>query len=160
MSRIKLPSPPMAISLLALFVALGGTGYAAVKLNGRSIKAGTITGSKLEDKTLTGNKVKNKTLTGKKLKRNTLTGRQIRESRLATVPRAKVATTADSADALTDAGKAGFLSSTKVGTTGVIKLPMAASLADAPRTTILQKGPFSANARCYDGGMGKQTLKV
>src|SRR5215218_357208 len=100
MSRIKLPSPPMAISLLALFVALGGTGYAAVKLNGRSIKAGTITGSKLEDKTLTG--------------------RQVKESRLATVPRAKVATTADSANALTDAGKAGFLSSTKVGTTGVI----------------------------------------
>jgi hypothetical protein len=150
MSRIKLPSPSMAISLLALFVALAGTGYAAVKINGRDIKAGTITGGKL----------KNKTLTGKKLKSNTLTGRQIRESRLGTVPRAKLATTAGTAKGLSNAAKAGFLTTTKVGSTGLIKLPMAASLAAAPRTTILRKGPFSANARCYDDGTGKTTIKV
>jgi hypothetical protein len=47
-----------------------------------------------------------------------------------------------------------------VGSTGLIKLPMAASIAVAPRTTILQKGPFSANARCYDDGTGKQVLLV
>jgi hypothetical protein len=140
MSRIKLPSPSMAISLLALFVALGGTGYAAVKINGKSIKARTITGSKLRN--------------------NTLTGRQIRESRLATVPRAKLATIAGSAKALSATGKAGFLSTAKVGSTGLVKLPLAPSLAEAPRTTLLVKGPFSANARCYDGGGGKQTLKV
>jgi hypothetical protein len=160
MSRIKLPSPSMAISLLALFVALGGTGYAAVKINGKSIKAGTITGNKFKTKTITGNKFKNKTLTGGKLKSDTLTGRQIKESTLGTVPRADVATTAGTANALTDAGKAGFLSSANVGSTGLIKLPLAPSLAAAPRTTILTKGPFSANARCYDDGTGKQTLKV
>jgi hypothetical protein len=140
MSRIKLPSPAMAISLLALVVALGGTGYAAVKINGKNIKPRTIT--------------------GKKLKKDTLTGRQIREAKLATVPRAELATSAGSANALSDAARAGFLSSDKVGTSGLIKLPLAASLAQAPRTTILTKGPFSANARCYDDGTGKQTLKV
>jgi hypothetical protein len=150
MSRIKLPSPAMAISLLALFVALGGTGYAAVKLNGKNIKAKTITGTKL----------KNRTLTGGKLRNNTLTGKQIAESKLATVPKAKQATSAGSAAALSDTAKAGFLSSSKVVTTGLIKLPLAPSLAAAPRTTILVKGPFSANARCYDDGTGKQTLKV
>ena len=150
MSRIKLPSPAMAISLLALLVALGGTGYAAVKINGKNIKPRTITGKKL----------KNKTLTGKKLKNNTLTGKQITESKLATVPKAELATTAGTADALSEAAKAGFLSSSKVGSTGLIKLPMAPSLAAAPRTTILEKGPFSANARCYDDGTGKETLKV
>jgi hypothetical protein len=140
----------MAISLLALFVALGGTGYAAVKINGKNIKA----------KTITGNKFKNKTLTGGKFRSNTLTGKQIKESTLGTVPKADVATTAGTANALSDAGKAGFLSSANVGSTGLIKLPMAPSIAAAPRTTILTKGPFSANARCYDDGTGKQVLQV
>lgn len=58
----------MVVALLALFVALGGSGYAAVQLNGKTIK--------------------NATIAGKKLKRNTVTGRQVRESTLATVPNA------------------------------------------------------------------------
>jgi hypothetical protein len=61
-------SPSMAVALLALFVALGGTGYAAARLNGRDIVNGSIT--------------------GKKLKRNTLGGRQIKESSLGRVPSA------------------------------------------------------------------------
>jgi hypothetical protein len=133
----------MAVSLLALFVALGGTGYAAVKINGKNIKTRTIS--------------------GKKVKNNTLTGKQIKESKLATVPKAKSATsatTAGTANALSGAAKAGFLSSAKVGSSGLVKLPKAASLAAAPRRTILTKGPFSANARCYDDGTGKETLKV
>jgi hypothetical protein len=160
LSRIKLPSPSMSISLLALFVALGGTGYAAVKINGKNIKAKTITGNKFKNNTITGNKFKSNTLTGSKLKTNTLTGKQIDESKLDTVPRAAVAATAGTANALTDAGKAGFLSSTNVGSSGLIKLPLAPSIAAAPRTTIIAKGPFSANARCFDDGTGKQTLKV
>lgn len=43
MRRIKRPSPAMAVSLLALFVALGGTGYAAALINGKSIKTRTVT---------------------------------------------------------------------------------------------------------------------
>src|SRR6185437_11522198 len=127
MTRIKLPSPSMAISLLALFVALGGTGYAAVKINGKSIKPGTITGSKFKNKTLTGSKFKNKTLTGGKLKSDTLTGTQIKESTLGTVPRADVATTAGTASALSESAKAGFLSSADVNSSGMIKLSMAPS---------------------------------
>jgi len=157
--HIKAPSPSVAVALLALFVALGGTGYAAVKINGKSIKSGTITGSKFKNKTLTAGKFKNKTLTGGKLKNDTLTGRQIRESTLGTVPRAAVAATAGTATALTDSAKAGFLSATDVDSTGLIKLPMAASLAAAPRTIILTHGPFSANARCYDDGTGKRIYR-
>jgi hypothetical protein len=66
------PSPAMVVALLALFVALGGSGYAAVQFNVKSIKNGT--------------------LPGKKLKRNSVTGRQVKESTLATVPRAQRAT--------------------------------------------------------------------
>src|SRR4051794_40751823 len=67
-----------AIALLALFVALGGTGYAAVAINGKQLKNGTVS--------------------GKKLKRNTLTGREVKESKLATVPSAARAASAASAD--------------------------------------------------------------
>jgi hypothetical protein len=79
-----------AIALLALFVALGGTGYAAVAINGKQLKNGTVT--------------------GKKLKRDTLTGREVKESKLGAVPSAARATSATSADtsrradAATDAG--------------------------------------------------------
>jgi hypothetical protein len=67
------PSPAMVVALLALFVALGGSGYAAIRVNGKNIKSRSIA--------------------AKKVKRNTLTGKEIRESKLGTVPKAKNATT-------------------------------------------------------------------
>lgn len=67
-----------AVALLALFVALGGTGYAATAINGK--------------------KLKNATVAGKKLKRNTLGGREIKESKLGKVPLAARADAATSAD--------------------------------------------------------------
>lgn len=57
------------MSTVAVFVALGGSSYAAFTINGSSIK--------------------NRSVAGTKLKRNTLTGAHIRESRLARVPRAR-----------------------------------------------------------------------
>jgi hypothetical protein len=68
------------VSTLCLFVLLGGSGYAAVKISGKNIK--------------------NRSIAGKKLKRNTLGGKEIKESKLAKVrraARADSATTADSA---------------------------------------------------------------
>jgi hypothetical protein len=66
-----------AIALLALFVALGGTGYAANTIDGKSIQNGTIS--------------------GKKIKKNSLGGRQIKESKLGKVRSARHADTATSA---------------------------------------------------------------
>lgn len=62
-----------AMSTLAVFIALGGSSYAAFTINGASIK--------------------NRSIAGNKLRHNTLTGVQIKESRLARVPRAKTADT-------------------------------------------------------------------
>jgi len=45
------------ISLLALFVALGGTGYAAARINGKNIKSNTISGKKLKNRTLSTRKL-------------------------------------------------------------------------------------------------------
>jgi hypothetical protein len=74
---ISRPSPAFVVALLALFVALGGTGYAAVTINGASIRPHTIVSNRL--------------------KPNTLTGGQINEAKLGTVPSATHASGADTA---------------------------------------------------------------
>ncbi len=56
------------VATLALFVALGGSSYAALTLTGRNIKNGS--------------------LTAQDIKRDALGGKRIKESRLARVPRA------------------------------------------------------------------------
>ena len=59
------------MSTLAVFIALGGSSYAAVSLNGRDLKHRSVPATKI--------------------KRNALTGVEIRESRLGRVPRAAYA---------------------------------------------------------------------
>lgn len=95
--HLRRPSPALVIALIALFVAMGGSGYAAVKLNGKNLKNKSIAGSKL----------KNKTITGGKLKNNTLGGTQVNESKLGKVPSAAKADTATSATTAGSAGSAG-----------------------------------------------------
>jgi hypothetical protein len=62
------PSPALVVALVALFVALAGSGYAAVKLNGSQLV--------------------NRSVTGVKLKKNTVTGTEVKETSLGTVPSA------------------------------------------------------------------------
>lgn len=71
------PTASLAIACLALFVAMGGVGYAAVKINGKDIQ--------------------NRTVSGKKMKKNTLGGTVIKESSLGAVPKAKNADNAGNA---------------------------------------------------------------
>lgn len=59
------------MSTLAVFIALGGSSYAAVSISGSSLKHRSVGGTKL--------------------KRNTITGLEVRESRLGRVPRSEVA---------------------------------------------------------------------
>lgn len=54
---LRRPSPALLIAFAALFVALGGTGYAAVKINGRDIVDRSVTGRKLADGTLSAQKL-------------------------------------------------------------------------------------------------------
>lgn len=63
------PSYANAMATIAVFVALGGTSYAALTITGRDVQDGS--------------------LTKKDLKRNTLDGSRIRETRLGKVPRAR-----------------------------------------------------------------------
>ncbi|HEY7629330.1 MAG TPA: hypothetical protein VH817_01445 [Thermoleophilaceae bacterium] len=149
--HLKSPSPSTTVALLALFVALGGTSYAAVKINGKSIRA----------KTITGNKLKNKTLTGGKLKGNTLTGKQIKESTLGSVPKAAVATSATTANGVAGGVAAGFVPSGKVLATDVIKLAATGTSAGtSPLKTVFTSGPFSLQAACWDAGAGMTEIRL
>ena len=169
MRRFQRPSPPTTISLLALFVALGGTGYAAVKIDGKNIK--------------------NKTISAAKLKNNTLTGSQVNESKLAKVPsaatadRAVSATTAGSAgtaatatkadsattaatagsaatattaNGLSAAGAAAFVPAGRyVSTNGLGKFALGTA-----RAVVLTAGPFTVDVTCTDLGANNVRVRV
>lgn len=88
----------MAVALLALFVALGGTGYAAIVLPKNSvgtkqIKPGAVSTLDIRRDTIRSSDVHTRTLTGDDIRRNAITDKEIKESTLATVPRASVADT-------------------------------------------------------------------
>jgi hypothetical protein len=93
------PSPALLISLIALFVALGGTGYAAVKVNGKNIKNASISGKKL----------KSRTITGKKIKKNSIGAQEVNESKFGKVGSAATADSAATAGAAANASALGGL---------------------------------------------------
>ncbi|MDX6675427.1 MAG: hypothetical protein QOH11_2845 [Solirubrobacteraceae bacterium] len=70
--RLRRPSPALAIAVLALVVALGGSAYAVRQINGATIKIRSIPGNRIAN--------------------NALTGTQINEARLARVNEARNAT--------------------------------------------------------------------
>jgi hypothetical protein len=94
--RVPRPSIALVVAFMALFAALGGTGYAAL----------TITGKNIQNETVTGADVDNKSLSYKEFKKNTLGGDQINESKLGTVPTSAHAANADNAVNAQTAAKA------------------------------------------------------
>ena len=80
------------VSCLALFIALGGASYAAIKLPKNSV--GT---KQLRKNAVTKAKIKKNAVTGAKIKANAVTGAKVKESSLGPVPSADHATSADSA---------------------------------------------------------------
>ncbi|HEX6460034.1 MAG TPA: hypothetical protein VF032_14040 [Thermoleophilaceae bacterium] len=96
------PSPALVISLIALFVAMGGTGYAAVHLG-----KNTVGTRQLKKNAVTSSKVKNNSLTGADIKNGSLTGADVNLGALGTVPAATNATNATNAVNATNATNAG-----------------------------------------------------
>jgi hypothetical protein len=83
---IRRPSASMIVALVALFAALGGTGYAAATFNGRDIQKRSIPANRIVS--------------------NALGGRQIDESKLGPVPVAQQALSAQTAASATHAAQA------------------------------------------------------
>lgn len=86
-----------ALALLALFFALGGTVYAAKKIDGRQIKVKSIPGNRLALQSIPGNRLKPGAIAGNKIAPESITGRQIDAATLGQVPSAVHAETATSA---------------------------------------------------------------
>lgn len=97
-------SPALAISALALFVALGGSVYAAkqAKLNGKAIKAKSLPGNRLKLRSVPANRLRAGVLKGVRIA-TPLTGVDINELTLGQVPSAAHAEHADSAQSAADA---------------------------------------------------------
>jgi hypothetical protein len=81
-------SPAHVIALAALFVALGGSAFAAATIGTSDIKDGAVTRDKLH----------NNAVNGKKVGKNSLSGKDIDEKTLGQVPSAGHALSADKAD--------------------------------------------------------------
>lgn len=72
--HLRRPRHATAVAYLALFIAVGGSAYAAATIDGSTIKKRSIPGNRLKD--------------------NAITGRQVKESSLGQVPSAKNAANA------------------------------------------------------------------
>ena len=96
-SWIRRQGPAFAVACLALMVALGGSVYAAAKIDGRSIRTGSLPGNRLERASLPGNRLKPGTLGPGRIVPGSLTGVQVDAATLGKVPEAAHADTAGSA---------------------------------------------------------------
>ena len=91
----------ISIALLALFIALGGTTYAATALPANSVGA-----KQLKKNAVINKKIKANAVTGAKVKNNSLTGADVLESSLGKVPSAANADNATHANTATSATNA------------------------------------------------------
>lgn len=85
------PSPSMAVALLALFIALSGSAYAAIAKNAVGTR-------QLKSKAVTTGKIANNAINSAKVADHSLTGADINIAALGTVPSAQSAQSAANAD--------------------------------------------------------------
>jgi hypothetical protein len=145
-------------ALLALFVALGGSSYAAMQIGSAEIADGSVESKDLHDNTVRGRDIHKSTvrgtdirdgdLTGKDIRNGTIAGSDVKESGLGMVPAAQ--------DAQTLGGKSAsaFLGSDRQERIGLIKL------AHGDSRTIASSGPFTWKVDCTDDGGGNTGLTV
>lgn len=108
-------SPALLIACVALFAALGGTVYAAAKINGKTIKVKSLPGNRLVPGSVPGNRLKAGTIPGSALAPGSITGAQIDPATMGQVPSAVHADNADSArDAQTALNAVNAIDATKV----------------------------------------------
>ncbi len=103
---MRLPSPALVVAGLALFVALGGTVYAAKKarIDGRAVKVKSLPGNRLKVKSIPANRLKPGVLKGVLAGQSgPITGAEIDELTLGQVPEAAHAFSADTAQSAVDA---------------------------------------------------------
>jgi hypothetical protein len=120
----------MVVALVALFVALGGGAYGALRIASRHIVNNTVRSKDIHDNGLLGRDVRNRSLGARDIAFDSLTGNQIDEPTLERVPRA--------ADAQSLQGRRRTNVAPFTLTTGQAR-------------EVLREGPFVLAARCRIG---------
>src|SRR5215212_8834246 len=72
-----------AVAYLALFVALGGTSYAASQLTGDDIRNSSLTGADIASSSVKGGDIVNSSLAGRDIKDGTLTKEDLKTGEFA-----------------------------------------------------------------------------
>jgi hypothetical protein len=72
------PSPALVIALIALFVSIGGVGYAAATIGTNDIKNGAVTAKKLHKNAVASTKIQFGAVNGTKVEDHSLTGADLR----------------------------------------------------------------------------------
>ncbi|HLM08231.1 MAG TPA: hypothetical protein VK307_00875 [Thermoleophilaceae bacterium] len=130
MSRLRPPSPAMVVALAALFVALGGGAYAALRVGSKQIVDNSIRARDVRQNALRGGDIRNGSLGGADLAPDSLGPGQVDEPSLDRVPSA--------ADSQAVAGHR-----------RVSVAPF--TLTGGQTRELLREGPFMLTARCRIG---------
>lgn len=95
---LRRQGPAVVVAVVALVAALGGTVYAAGKINGHAVKVKSLPGNRLAIGSVPGNRLKPGAIKGAQLAPGSITGVQIDMQSLGQVPAAGHAETAQSAE--------------------------------------------------------------
>lgn len=108
-------SPATVISCAALFVSLGGVGYAAATIGSGQIKNNAVQSKDIKNNNITGKDIKTGSVGGSDVKNNGLTGTDVNESSLGKVPNAANADNATNAASAANADRLDGKDSTDFG---------------------------------------------
>jgi len=114
MARRLRPSPALVIALLALFVAIGGVGYAASKIGTSDIQNKAVTKRKIDKQAVSTNRIADLAVKTEKLADQTVTTDKIADLAVTTTKIADLAVTTDKlADLAVTTGKIADLAVTE-----------------------------------------------
>ena len=84
---MRRPSYSNVMATAAMFIALGGTSYAAAKITGAEVRDGTLTGRDVRNDSLSGRDVRNDSLSGRDVRDGSLRAADIAPGQIPTGPR-------------------------------------------------------------------------
>ncbi len=161
-------SPAMIVALLALFAALGGTVYAAGRINGSSIRVRSLPGNRLKPHSVGADRLKAGVLTAPAVAGGPITGAQIDERSLAQVPSADYADSAGTAltaiDAQTAANAVNAIDADTVNGHGAGcrsgTVPFAGACWQSSASEAAASAPVAASACATQGGALPEALQL
>lgn len=147
--RIGRPSPALVISLIALFVALGGVGYAAITIDGKNLKNKSVAGKKLKNNTIGGGKIKANAVTGPKVKAGSLEASDFKAGQLPSGPQGPKGDTGATgpSDVYFDNASLAVLTGTERNVVATLNLPAGNWLVQSK--LIIQQDASGGEVDCY-----------